>query len=399
MIYKALYDKLKACSIDDNSDNDIVLRLNIQYTTLFECLNKTYFHSHKVYESKQKLHDICDSIIEVIRKVESGNRSSAFDQLYELYFGKDNGIYLNICDIKAGTSFYRMRSADNYTQYTKNTEDEMYHIPFNKRYLIGNERYSLTGFPTFYLSPSIYSCWEECNRCNLDFSNVALFKNTDRLQFLDMVLPKPNSIIYDNTLLWIPLILASRLKVIHDKGKFVPKYIIPQLLMECVIKSRRDSDSEIIIGTRYESIHQSERDLIFDNFYKDDLFLNYAIPPFESSNRGVCKRIKELFEFWANTSWAEMQYKDPMVDVTLTKDELNKYNASRFGVMEKFLGRISLGMLTYKTKSKTEFHLEPRLEVYLFRRENLTCQQSVGVLKNNRNQDILNKKNSYTLVI
>lgn len=78
MIYKALYEKLKACSIDDNSDNNIVLRLNTQYTTLFECLNKAYFHSHKA----------CDSIIEVIRKVESGNRSSAFDQLYELYFGK-----------------------------------------------------------------------------------------------------------------------------------------------------------------------------------------------------------------------------------------------------------------------------------------------------------------------
>lgn len=60
MIYKVLYDKLKACSIDDNSDNDIVLRLNTQYTTLFECLNKTYFHSHKVCESKQKLHDICE---------------------------------------------------------------------------------------------------------------------------------------------------------------------------------------------------------------------------------------------------------------------------------------------------------------------------------------------------
>lgn len=105
MIYKALYDKLKACSIDHNSDNDIVLRLNTQYTTLFECLNRTYFHSHKVCESKQKLHDICDSIIEVIRKVESGNRSSAFDQLYEFYFGKDNRIRLNIYDIKAETSF------------------------------------------------------------------------------------------------------------------------------------------------------------------------------------------------------------------------------------------------------------------------------------------------------
>lgn len=104
-----------------------------------------------------------------------------------------------------------------------------------------------------------------------------------------MVLPKPNSIIYDNTLLWIPLILASRLKVIHDKGKFVPEYIIPQLLMECIIKSRRDSDSEIIIGTRYESIHQSERDLIFDNFYKDDLFLNYAIPLLNHLIEGYAK--------------------------------------------------------------------------------------------------------------
>ena len=352
MIYKTVYDKLKDCSIDDNSENDIVLRLKTQYTVLCECLDKNYY-SHRACESKQKLNDICDSIIRVIRKVEAGNRSSAFDQLYELYFDKDKRSRLNMCYIETGTPFYRMRSADNYTQYAKNTKDEMYHIPFNKRYLIGNERYSLTGFPTFYLSSSIYSCWEECNRCNLDFSNVALFKNTDKLLFLDMLLPKSNSSVHDNTLLGVPLILASRLKVVHDKGKFVPEYIIPQLLMECVIKSRSESESEIITGIRYESIHQSERDLIFDSFYKDGLFLNYAIPPFESSDKGVCKKIKELFEFWANTSWAEMQYKDPMIDVALTKDELNRYGASRFGAMEKFLGRISPGMLTYRTKSKS----------------------------------------------
>lgn len=32
-------------------------------------------------ESKQKLHDICDSKIDVINKVEAGHRSSAFDHL------------------------------------------------------------------------------------------------------------------------------------------------------------------------------------------------------------------------------------------------------------------------------------------------------------------------------
>ena len=352
MTYKTVYDKLESCSTENNFESDIVLRLKAQYTVLCDFLDKNYFHSKRKCKTKQKLYEICVSIIEVIRKVESGYRSSAFDQLYELYFNNDNRGQLNMCYIEAGTPFYRMRPADNYTQYTKITKDEMYHIPFNKRFLIGNERYSLTGFPTFYLSSSIYSCWEECNRCNLDFSNVALFKNTDKLLFLDMLLPKPNSSIQDNTLLGIPLILASRLKVAHDKGKFVPEYIIPQLLMECVIKSRSELEDEIITGIRYESIHQSERALIFDSFYKDELFLNYAIPPFESSEYGVCKKIKRLFEFWANTSWAEMQYKDPMIDVALTKDEMNRYNASRFGAMEKFLGRIPPGMLTYRTKSK-----------------------------------------------
>ena len=61
------------------------------------------------------------------------------------------------------------------------------------------------------------------NAIDLDFSNVALFKNSDKLLFLDMLLPKPNSSIQDKTLLGIPLILASRLKVAHDKGKFVPE--------------------------------------------------------------------------------------------------------------------------------------------------------------------------------
>ena len=47
-----------------------------------------------------------------------------------------------------------------------------------------------------------------------------------------------------------------------------------------------------------------------------------------------------------------MQYKDPMIDVALTKDESNRYAASRFGAIEKYLGRIAPGMLTYRTKSK-----------------------------------------------
>ena len=69
------------------------------------------------------------------------------------YF-KDDGISrLNIKDYNTGEkAFYRMRNSQEYVQYEKN---EMYHIPFDKNYLVGNERFSITGFPTLYLSSYI----------------------------------------------------------------------------------------------------------------------------------------------------------------------------------------------------------------------------------------------------
>lgn len=353
MTYKQLYNKIKP-AMEETSMVGVVARLSDIYEKLMSSLKKDFFNERfgQMPKGFHDLRQICESIIDVVKLVESGERAEAYKALYNLYFCEDNRNRLNLCKVKAETAFYRMRSAENYTQYTKNSKDEMYHIPFNLRHLIGNERYSITGFPTFYLSASVYGCWEECKRCNLDFSNVALFKSTSELTFLDMVPPNESKYVTYESLLGLPLILASRLKVIHKDGKFVPEYIIPQLAMECLIAARKESVDGNLVGIRYESIHLDERDLIFDKFYRGDLFYNFAIPPFESNDAGVCSKVKSLFEFWANTSWAEIQYKNPAASISLSEKENDRYFASRFGILEKWLGRIAPGMLTYRTKTK-----------------------------------------------
>ena len=115
------------------------------------------------------------------------------------YF-KDDGISrLNIKDYNTGEkAFYRMRNSQEYVQYEKN---EMYHIPFDKNYLVGNERFSITGFPTLYLSSSIYGCWEETGRGNLEYANVALFKNTQKIKLISLVAPSSKATVQNNNIL------------------------------------------------------------------------------------------------------------------------------------------------------------------------------------------------------
>ena len=353
MRYKKLYSSVKP-ALEDNSDADMTVRLSAIYEKMMNCLEQNFFKkkSGAMPNEYKELTGICESIVNIVKLVESGERSSAYNELYDLYFSDATQSRLNLSRVTKQTAFYRMRGANNYTQYTKNSIDEMYHIPFNLRYLVGNERYSITGFPTFYLSASVYGCWEECQRCNMEFSNVALFKSDRDLTFLDMVPPSENESVKYESLLGLPLILASRLKVTHKDGTFVPEYIISQLAMECLIKARRNSTKENLVGIRYESIHLDERDLIFDKFYRKDLFWNFAIPPYESNENGVCNKIKLIFKFWANTSWAEIQYKNHAASMNLSEKENDRYSASRFGILEKWLGRISPGMLTYKTRKK-----------------------------------------------
>ena len=59
-------------------------------------------------------------------------------------------------EIKEFDIFFKARSSNQVL-----TRWDMFHIPFNKRYLIGNQRFSLTGQPMLYVGSSVLDVAEE----------------------------------------------------------------------------------------------------------------------------------------------------------------------------------------------------------------------------------------------
>ena len=337
-VFNAVLTAERKCEAIEN----IQKRLHYVFDAYLNCICKSSLCSEQT-----ELEEICDTIIKVIKMSENGRHNKAQDKLFQLYFSQENIGRLKTIDIPEGRPMYKMREADTYTQYTKDTYNEMYHVPFELRYKIRGARYSVVGLPVFYLSESVYGCWEEIKRKNLDYSNAALFKTTKRLKFVDMTFPNKNFSITERGAKALPLLLASRLKVIHPESANPQEYIIPQLIMSCIIQKRGNSywNSDTLVGVKYKSIYNNERDLMFSEKQKENLFVNYAIPPFESKESGICPDIERLFKFGANVSWAEMKYKNP--NLLSSKDNPSIYEKSIFGLIEERLQLLSSEMLTY----------------------------------------------------
>ena len=72
---------------------------------------------------------------------------------------------LNIKVFNKNYSFYRIRI--HKTNFTL-SQQEFFHIPFNLRGKVKTQRFSIPGFPSLYLGTTIYVCWEELNRPNIN---------------------------------------------------------------------------------------------------------------------------------------------------------------------------------------------------------------------------------------
>lgn len=351
MKYKEV-DKYVKESLKNVADNDdIKIRLKAAFDGLQACLVK---QGDSILKDKSIIvNNLCDGLLGIIDLLNCNRRQEAHRKLFDLYFKEENHDRLRFYTVNAYSCFYKMRAAERFTQYlAEEGVAGMYHIPFELRHKVGNDRYGISGFPVFYLSSSTYGCWEELKRPNLEFTNVALFKSTQNMRFVDMVLPSDKEILNKTSILSLPLVLASRLEVKHPEGNYIPEYSIPQLIIECLIESRteKDIDENTIIGVRYESIHRRDVGLLFNEVDKDDIFVNYAVPPFKPMERGTCPEITKLFYLWNSTSWAEITYKSPLW--CIANKTKTYYEESKFGVLEKYLNLHDRGMLTYHTRIK-----------------------------------------------
>lgn len=231
--------------------------------------------------------------------------------------------------------FYRMRIFDDGEKHDRNG---MFHIPFNKRTIVKTQRYSIPGYPCLYLGTSAYVCWEEMLRPNLDKCYVSRVQSIDVISpgFYDMKLPSKKDImkadeqLFRQALLRLPLVLACMVKVANPKDTFKPEYIIPQLLMEYIIKYIDENGT--IIGVAYTSVHKSD-DFDFDS----EKSINLVIPAIPSPGKKYSEALCKMFQLTEPTcdelERAKCPYKAIERDEKISDLEYS-YRISTFGQLE-----------------------------------------------------------------
>lgn len=285
---------------------------------------------------------IWEDLISILEAFLSGDVFTAYSDFYTLFC--DNISKMRLFTIKSGANLYRMRSGSSAkVEYV--SEYEMGHIPFELNHLVGNERFSMSGLPSLYLASSIYACWEEIHRPHFEYTSCALFKAKGDIKVIDLTAQKYYK--FNDEIFSDCLTLACSFIVEHPDAPFKPEYVIPQLLLQSLVRYLRENKECTTYGIKYTSTHINDP-YLWINFPKSNkklkLFYNYVFPAFDRQESGVSKNINNLFEFWNSMTYNKVKLMEP--DFKVEKPR-NKYQKSMFGLMEERLNLCRGDMLLY----------------------------------------------------
>lgn len=292
-----------------------------------------------------KAADLASSeVFETYKLAMSGQRGKAFDRLFTFYF--DSGLIKTIIEnVDKDTKFYRLRASDDYRLFS---DEDMFHIPFEKCHKTSNCRFSITGLPILYFASSVYGCWLETNQPNIEKANVALYEiSSDAcIKCLSVIMPKIGEKITTEQIKLLPLIVASTMEVQKPNEPFRPEYVIPQLLTECVQKYNMERMTDCILGIKYLSTKRNGEGIYFSGKKYSYLYENYAFPPFEYHLFGVCPKLRKSFILKRNSSIFQDTYVKPQIIVSKDeKERRDEYQNSTFRKLERWLANPQ--MLTY----------------------------------------------------
>lgn len=336
---------------EKSSDCFIIDRLKEQSYDLLSLLNRLDDEGYKYLGLSRcvicsNIEYLYSSVVDSINNFLDGCFTESRDIIYELFFDKRNSkrVPLKVTTLDVNSSFFRMRESRSYDLYDVK---EMFHIPFEKRELTTNQRFSISGYPCLYLGSSIYGCWEELHRPDLDLSNVVLLKNIERIRLLDLSIPKLNLQtigVYD--IYNIVLSLVCSLKVHNYNAPFKPEYIIPQNVLSCLVTRNRQPGALSFDGIRYTSTLYGSRRCIF---YDKSLFDNCVIPIKKSKKRGLCYGLCKMFEISQPTTMSidrlTRNSRGQMPIAPNDAGEYTPYELSEFGVLEDRLSKMELDVV------------------------------------------------------
>ncbi len=235
-----------------------------------------------------------DNIIDVYLQWINSDSQTALATL-ETLLAKAN--YSNKKYTKSKKVFFRARISESLL-----SKEELYHIPFNKRYLIGNQRYSVSGQPCLYFGLSIpdviselrggYDDYQKYNFSGfmlkegfdlklLDFTNnfPELFSIVDdvasaggSIQFNETGLSPNQAECIENFYLMILINCCSFARRLRSEGQvFAEEYVIPQIITQFAYKKHFDGIA--FNSTRIDDLKVYSKNSFFQSEYKLNLVL------------------------------------------------------------------------------------------------------------------------------
>ncbi|MGQ9007556.1 hypothetical protein ACTXHP_04895 [Bacillus stercoris] len=350
--------------IEWNVSEDLDVFLNEVYDKYINALNSLPCEQTFEFSKVESIDKFRNMISESLQQSLNGSAGSAYEKFKNAmdYFvnelGDFRGLSLLVDEIRTYDTLFRMRKEENENQFF--SKEDMFHVPFEKRGIIGSNRFSLLGFPSLYLGSSLAVCKEELCESSADLESMqaAAIKINDieNVKILDISLPSSviskrlgflfeltykgeTSFNFNNLfLLWV-LSAACSIKVKNPHDKFKPEYIIPQFLTEWV------KCSSEYAGICYMSTKVST--LTAENV---GLYKNYVFPIKERKSKGHCPYLTSIFEvsqpksFYNSNDLLESTYNKVSIylDESIDKDTEGNpipYENTDLGKMEAILIR------------------------------------------------------------
>jgi len=296
----------------------------------------------------------------IVKSISSFLKGNVFDAVNEIgsifkYFDEKT--------ISINHPLYRGRISN--TNYLFNRED-MFHIPLNKRNLVKNQRFSLSGFPCLYLGETTFSCWEELERPDYGMTNFVSLKSNRDLRVLDLTYPYEITSIKD--IVKISVIIACSLKT-NKEDDFKSEYILPQLILHRFIKQRNSNKSDSD-GIAYHSISlYNVKERIFQ--FQEDVaskelnrYISYVIPVSDVDNKEnvkekyFCSQLVNLFNISESISSNIRVFQKSLTN-NIIPDNFEKYKNlyqnSCFADIDKYLEKASMSRLVEICKRTSSY--------------------------------------------
>jgi hypothetical protein len=292
---KAIIKKIKSCKKLFNLPKKVNCSEKV-FSTIKEELNKYINIMDSIdLENVRDYSQIVEKITQSLDYFIEGKPNLAYRNIYYLINEKliDYTFYEGLMDNSNWPFLFRARLGDYYN-YSKK---QMFHIPFSSRHIVKPERFSVTGFPCLYLGSSIYVCWEELNRPDINKFQASRFELASESTLLnlsytiyDVIWLEKSNWEEQQIINWLlkylyswPLQLACSITVdSKDTRYFQAEYVIPQFVMQALIESNID-------GVAYIS---AKGDFSINSPFP--LMINYAFPAKDEFGKPTIEFSKKL---------------------------------------------------------------------------------------------------------